>query len=122
MSNPDFKLIQVSMVDDVALIEILVKDLRVPDEAQALGAELDVVAHQSWAERMILDFERTEYLCSTGFAVMVRLANEAKGAGRQMKICGLSPELRIGADIIGLGRFIDLHDTQRSALHSFSGT
>ncbi len=121
MSTVDFQHIKTSMVDDVAVVEVLSKELRFPQQARELEAELALVAAQDWARKLLINMQHTRYLSSTGFAVLIQLVKLAKGRGDQVKFCGLHPEVRIGADIIGLDKFAEIHETEHEALKSFSG-
>ncbi|MFI5455839.1 MAG: STAS domain-containing protein [Isosphaerales bacterium] len=120
MSTPDFQHISLSMVKDVALVEVLTKDLQGPKIAQELGAELSQVTAQEWAKRLLVDFRRTKFLSSTGFAVLFKLASRAAAEGRQVKLCNMDPDVRIGADIVGLDKVVEIHESQDSALRAFS--
>jgi len=120
MSTPDFQHISMSMVKDVALVEILTKDLQGPKMAEELGAELSQVSAQEWAKRLLVDLRRIKYLSSTGFAVLVKLVKQALAAGRQVRFCNMDPGVRIGADMIGLDKVAEIHDSRELALRAFS--
>jgi len=120
MSTPDFQHISMSMVKDVALVEILTKDLQGAKMAQELGAELSQVSAQKWAKRLLVDFRRTKYLSSTGFAVLFKLVSQATAAGLQIKLCNMEPSVRFGAEIVGLDKLVEIHDSQELALRAFS--
>ena len=120
MSTAVFHHIRTSMIEDVVLIEILSKGLIGPEVAEELEIELLSVASQEWAKRLLIDLQRTEYLSSTGFAVLVKLVKQAKANGQEINFCGMRPEVRIGADIVGMGSFVSIHDTEKQALDSFS--
>jgi len=119
MSTPDFKYLQASMVKDVAVVEIVAKDLRGPDAAIELGTELNAVAAQDWAKRLLVNFREVRYLSSTGFAVLVKLLNQAGERNQQIKFCEMDPDVRVGADIIGLAKYVEIHETESSALKAF---
>jgi anti-anti-sigma factor len=119
MSAAKFAHLNTSMDGEVAVVEVLTRELRYPAVAQELGAELATVAAQDWAKRLVINLNRVKYLSSTGFAVLVSLVKKANDGGRQVKFCNLDPEVRIGAEIIGLDKLAEIHDTERSALKSF---
>ncbi|WP_254053526.1 STAS domain-containing protein [Singulisphaera sp. GP187] len=108
------------MVNDVAVVEITSKDLRGPDLALELGAELSTVAGQEWAQRLLLNFRHVRFLSSTGFAVLAKLMNGANATGQQIKLCELDPDVRVGADIIGLSKYVEIHDHEAAALKAFT--
>jgi anti-sigma B factor antagonist len=120
MPDHDFQHIRLSMVDDVAVVEIRTKDLQGPKLAQELGAELALVNVQGWARRLLVNFHRVGFLSSTGFAVLFKLVSRAKAEGREVRFCGMAPDVRLGAEIVGLEKIVEIHENERSALATFS--
>ena len=120
MSTVDFQHITTSMVGEVAVVEILAKELRFPHQAQELGTELTLVAGQDWAKQLLVNMKHVKYLSSTGFAVLLKLVKQAKDQGTKLKFCNLDPEVRIGADIIGLDKVASLYGTEHEAIKAFA--
>ena len=77
MTTPNFQHVRLSMVGDVALVEIRTRDLQGPKAGKELGSELAQVLAQEWARRILLDFHRTAFLSSSGFAALFKLVNQA---------------------------------------------
>ncbi len=120
MSTVDFQHITTSMVDEVAVVEILAEELRFPHQAQELGTELMLVAGQEWAKQLLVNMKHVKYLSSTGFAVLLKLVKQAKDQGSNLKFCNLDPEVRIGADIIGLDQVASIYGTEHEAIKAFA--
>jgi anti-sigma B factor antagonist len=120
MSTVDFQHITTSMVGEVAVVEILAKELRFPHQAQELGTELTLVAGQDWAKQLLVNMKHTKYLSSTGFAILLNLVKQAKDRGTTLKFCSLDPEVRIGADIIGLDKIASIYGTEHEAIKAFA--
>lgn len=119
MSNVEFQHIKANMVDDVAVVEVLTKELRFPAQAQELGRELSMIEGQQWAKRLVVNVHHVKYMSSTGFAVLFNLVKQARETGNVLKFCGFHPEVRIGADIIGLDKLAQIYETEHEALASF---
>ena len=119
MSSPNFQHLRLSMVKDVAVVEIRTRDLQGPTLAQELGTELALVAAQEWARRMLVDFRRVTYVSSTGFAALFKLLSRARAAGREIKLCGMGNGVRLGAEIVGLQKLVEIHD-EAAALRTFA--
>jgi anti-sigma B factor antagonist len=119
MSSANVPHIKTTMAGDVAVVEVLTRELKFPAVAQELGAELSLVAAQDWAKRLLINLNRVKYLSSTGFGVLVNVVRKARIEGRQVKFCNLDPEVRIGADIIGLDKVAEIYDTEPAALKAF---
>jgi anti-anti-sigma factor len=120
MSSPDFQHLRLSMVKDVAVVEIRTQDIHGPQLAQELGAELALVTAQDWARRLLVNFRRVGFLSSTGFAAIFKLVRRAQAEGREVKLCALEPGVRLGSEIAGLLKVVELHDDEASALRAFA--
>ena len=120
MPRPDFRHLRLSMVKDVAVVEIRTRDLQGPMLAQELGTELALVAAQEWARRLLVDFRRVTYVGSTGFAALFQLLSRPRAEGREVKLCGMGNGVRLGAEIVGLPKLVEIHDDEAAALRTFA--
>ncbi len=118
-STPEFQHLKLSRVGDVVVVEIISKDLRGPEAAQELGRELSLVVAQDWAKQLLLNFRRIGYLSSTGFAVLFKLVNQFQTSGGQLKICEMEPGIRLGAEIVGLDKMVEIHDSESATIAAF---
>ncbi len=122
MSAKKLEHISTSMDGDVAIVEVLAKELRFPHQAQELEAELSLVARQDWARQLVVNLKHTKYVSSTGFAVLFKLVKEARDRGAKVRFCHLDPEVQIGADIIGLDKVASVHETEHEAVRAFAAS
>jgi anti-anti-sigma factor len=122
MPDADFQHLRLSMVKDVAVVEIHTKEIHGPQPAQELGHELALVAAQDWARRLLINFHRVGFLSSTGFAVIFNLVSRAKAEGREVKLCDMDPGVRLGAEIVGLDKVAEIHDNEGAALRAFASS
>jgi anti-anti-sigma factor len=120
MTVTDFQHLRMSMVQDVAVIEIRTRELQGVQLAEDLGAELALVIAQDWARRILIDFRKVGYLSSTSFAAIFKLVSRAKAEGREVKLCAMEPGVRLGAEIVGLDKVAEIHQDERSALAAFA--
>jgi anti-anti-sigma factor len=119
MTTSELKHLRLSMVNDVVLVEITSKDLQGPELADELDAELNTVAGQDWAQRLLIDFRHVRFLSSTGFATLLALANRARVLGRELKFCGMHTVVRLGADMVGLGDRVEFYPDEAAGLRAF---
>jgi anti-sigma B factor antagonist len=119
MADAEFQHLRLSMVKGVAVVEIRTKDIQGPQLAQELGHELALVMAQDWAKKLLIDFRRVGYLSSTGFAAIFKLVSRATAEGREVKLCGMEQGVRLGAEIVGLPKVVEIHDDEASALRAF---
>ena len=120
MTAADLQHLRLSMVQDVAVVEIRTKDIHGPQLAQELGQELATVTAQDWAKRVLVNFRRVAFLSSTGFAAIFKLLSRALLEGREVKLCALAPGVRLGAEIVGLDKVAEIHDDEGAALRAFA--
>jgi anti-sigma B factor antagonist len=115
----DFEHIRLSRLDDVVLIEILSSDVQGPDRATRFSAELIAVADQESADSILLDMRRCVYFSSMGYSALFKLVKQAKERQRLVKFCNMHPDVKVGADIIGLYHVVEIYDSRESALEAF---
>ncbi len=120
MADAEFQHLRLSMVKDVAVVEVVTRDIQGPQSARELGDELAVVAAQDWARRILVDFRRVAYLSSTGFAAIFKLVKQAVGEGREVKLSGMEPGVRLGAEIVGLDKVVAICPDEAAALRDFA--
>ena len=120
MADAGFQHLRLSMVQDVAVVEIRTRDIHGPQVAQELGAELALVTAQDWARRLLVNFRRVAFLSSTGFAALFRLVSRARAEGREVKLCAMEPGVRLGAEIVGLDKVAEIRDDEGAALRAFA--
>ena len=61
----------------------------------------------------MIDFANVRSLGSTAFGEIVSFARKV----RQVSVCNLQDDLRLGASLIGLDEFVDLAATRRAAIN-----
>ena len=122
MPDPQFQHLRLSMVKDVAVFEICTKELQGLQLAQELGHELALVMAQDWARRILIDFRKVGYLSSTGFAAIFKLASRARAEGREVKLCGMEHGVRLGSEIVGLEKVVEIHENEATALRAFASS
>jgi anti-anti-sigma regulatory factor len=122
MATRDFQHLRLNMVGDVALIEVLTRNLQGPKAGLELGSELARVLAQDGARRILLDFRRAAFLSSSSFAALFKLVNKARADGRVVKFCSMAPGVLAGAEVVGLPKIVEIHRDQLSGLQSFAPT
>lgn len=102
--------------DGVAVVEVLARELNQPWFGQEFGAQLRKLLSERPADRFLLDFQRTEYMGSTAFATLLEFAKAASAAGARVAICGMSPNVRVGAQILCIDRFVPIAEDEAAGL------
>jgi anti-anti-sigma factor len=120
MSPAHFQHIRLSLAHDVVLVEILSPDVQGPERALEFSTELNSVAGYDCARPLLVDLCRARYLSSMGYSALFKLVKQAKERQRPVRFCNLHPDVRVGAEIVGLTRVVEIHDSVQSALQAFA--
>ena len=115
MTDANIPLVQWSRVDGVAVVEILSREIQDLDVAGALGKQLGSLL-LSGEKRLLLDFGRTRLMSSSAFGALLIFREQVAAADGELRICSMNPDVRFGADVCGLGRFIPIHADKPTAL------
>ncbi len=108
MSDFESPHVKAETVDEVIVLSLLAPEIRTPIMAASVGKDLGELVDRIGAQRYVLNLKRTRYMSSTSFAMLLNFTKKINTMGGTLKICEMDPEVRIGADIIGLGRFVPL--------------
>jgi anti-sigma B factor antagonist len=103
----------------ITIVEVVSREIRHPDPAQEFSRQLNALVEQEGRTRLLINFRKTHYLCSTAFAVLFNLAKKVEAAQGQLRICSMEPALLAGASILSLGKYVGIHSDEHSALASF---
>src|SRR5437868_2917068 len=116
MSAAEFRHLRMSLVQDIVLVEILSTDVQGPEQALEFSTELHRVAGYECGKPLLVDLRRARYLSSMGFSALFKLVKQAKERQRPVRFCNMHPDVRVGAEIVGLTRVVESHDSVKSAL------
>ncbi len=122
MSTPEFEHFRLRHVDGVVVIEMMSKDIQGPDRAKEFIAELMTVAEQAECKPILVNLGRTHYFSSMGYSGLFKLVKCAKERQRAVKFCNIHPDVRVGAEIVGLPHVVEFYDSEESALKAFAQT
>lgn len=105
--------------DGTAVVELRGDIDRSADErlAQAYGA-----ATCDGARPVVLNFEHTDYINSTGIALIVGLLAQARAQGVHVSACGLSDHYREIFEITRLSDFMTIADSEDGAVRGADGS
>jgi|SRR6516225_9929032 anti-anti-sigma factor len=106
--------------DGIAIAELHGPEIRHPGPAIEMGTDLRRLVADQKPKGLLVDLARVLYLCSSGFGALLETSRKAQAAGTRMTICGIHPDVAVGANILGLGRLIDTYGDESDALASYS--
>ena len=77
---------------------------------------LDAAYAETTGSPVILDFADTDYINSTGIAVIVGILAKARAAGREVRACGLTDHYRQIFQITRIADFMAIYDNETAAV------
>jgi anti-sigma B factor antagonist len=119
MSDFESPHLRAETVDDVIVLTLLATEIRTPILAASIGKDLGELVDRLGAQRYVLNLKHTKYMSSTAFAMLLNFAKKVTAQGGILRLCEMDPEVRIGADIIGLGRFVPIIGDEATAIAMF---
>ena len=78
------------------------------------------VASSESAQPILLDMRSCGYLSSMGYSALFKLVKQAKERQRKVKFCNMHPDVKVGADIVGLYHVVELYESREAALAAFA--
>lgn len=99
---------------DKAVIIDLVGD--VTNRGQEVIKSAYAEALQDNPERVFFNFADTEYINTSGIAVLISLVMEAEKAGRKIGLFGMSAHYRKVFELVRLPLYADMYQTESEAL------
>jgi anti-sigma B factor antagonist len=86
---------------------------------EEVGHELQSLLTERGCKKILIDFDRVQYLSSSMLAQLTKLAKEAARDHCQLKLTGLGPVLKDAFRISHFDSFFDIHESKGSAVKSF---
>lgn len=102
-------------LDDVGIVALV-------GDVTSLSEEQIIKSYEEFADDglhlIIFDFALVSYINSSGIAILIGIVNKAKQKGLTISVAGLAPHFQKIFKMVGLTRFIQLHDSVENALNS----
>lgn len=85
-----------------------------PDAESEINTLID-----AGAQKLLVNFEKLEYISSAGLRILLATAKKLKGNGGNLKICCLNETVQEVFDISGFSTILSVATTEEEALGSF---
>jgi len=70
--------------------------------------------------KLVLNLQGVDYVNSTGIGAIVAVAQQVRRRKGDLKIYGMKPDIRKVFDLVGASKILEIFETEREALNSFS--
>lgn len=86
---------------------------------EELGRELTRLIETERPGKILLNFDKVDYLSSEALRVFLLLNKKVQTQGSLLKLCGVAPEIWKVFEITGLNKVFNVHATEVDALSAF---
>ena len=119
MAQQKRRRIEVEEIGDVAVIEFIDKRILDEQNIQLIGEQLFELVDDMGKRKLLLNFANVEYLSSAALGKLITLNKKVRGAGGQLALCNIKPEIKEVFSITKLDKVLKIYDGEESALDSF---
>ena len=107
----------VQQVDKFTVVEFKNPSLMDPLELEAIGQQLYKLVDEQDKRKIILDFEKVQYLSSQAIGIVLTMNKKLGGlSNSKLILCGVGPRLLELLKITRLDRLLTIKPSQREAL------
>ncbi len=103
---------------DVAVLTITEEYM---DASNAAQVRLDILKQLDGRTQVILDLSSVTFVDSAGLSGLLSCLQHVAQAGGDLKLCGITEEVRVLFDLIKMQRLIEIFNSKDEAVLSFQG-
>ncbi len=110
---------QLTAIEDGAISVVAFEgnlDTNTSPEAEAFLDDL----LQKGIQKLVIDFQKLEYVSSAGLRVLLGLAKKMSGSGGEIRLCGLNKTVREVFDVSGFSTLMKIVDNRSEATTDLS--
>lgn len=108
--------IAVERIGDVNVAVIPVEEL---DASNAGELKRDIAPVLQASKKVVLDFSRVRFVDSSGLGAMLSCLRQLTAAGGELKLSGMSKQVRGTFELVRLHRIFDIHAGKEDAARAF---
>jgi anti-sigma B factor antagonist len=115
----DYQRIEVSEIRGITVASFVERKILEAAHILQLGEELQRLIEKDGTRDLLLDFSNVEFLSSAALNKLIILDKKVKLKSGQLKLCGMTPEIREVFVITRLNQLFDIVETRDKALDGF---
>ncbi len=108
--------IAVDKISSIAVAMVPVDEL---DASNAGEFKRDIAPVLQADTKLVLDLSRLRFVDSSGLGAMVSCLRQLSAKGGDLKLCGMSKQVRGLFELVRMHRIFDIYGTREEAVHAF---
>jgi anti-sigma B factor antagonist len=101
---------------DVTVVAIPMEEL---DASNSDEFKREVAPLLEGATKLVFDLARLRFVDSSGLGAFISCLRKANARGGDIKICGMSKQVRVVFELVRMHRIFDIHHTREEAVRAF---
>lgn len=106
-------------IEDVEGVAVGVVPIDELDASNAAEFKRDIAPVLAAHSRLVLDLSRMRFIDSSGLGAMLSCLRQLSGKGGDLKLCGLSKQVRALFELVRMHRIFDIYATRDDAVSAF---
>jgi anti-sigma B factor antagonist len=108
--------IAVDQIGDVAVVAVPVEEL---DAGNTVEFKRDMSPVLEANTKVVLDLSKLRFMDSSGLGSFLSCLRRLNAKGGDLKLCGLSPQVRTVIELVRMHRIFDIYGTKEEAVRAF---
>jgi anti-sigma B factor antagonist len=104
-------------IGEVGVAAVPVEEL---DAGNAAEFKRDMAAVLDGNDKLVLDLARLRFVDSSGLGAFISCLRKLNAKGGDLKLCGLSKQVRAAFELVRMHRVFDIHATSDDAVRAFA--
>ena len=109
--------IAVDTIGDVGVVSVLVEELDASNVDEFKSSMTPVLEANT---KLVFDLHRLRFTDSSGLGAFLSCLRHVNARGGDVKLCGLSPQVRAVFELVRLHRIFDIYSTPEEAIRAFA--
>jgi anti-sigma B factor antagonist len=109
--------IAVDTTGDVAVVRLLIEEL---DASNVSEFKRDMAPVLEANTKLVFDLQRLRFADSSGLGAFISCLRHVNARGGDVKLCGMSPQVRTVFELVRLHRIFDIYSTPEEAIRAFA--
>jgi len=109
--------IAVDTIGDVGVVSVLVEELDASNVDEFKSSMTPVLEANT---KLVFDLHRLRFTDSSGLGAFLSCLRHVNARGGDVKLCGLSPQVRAVFELVRLHRIFDIYSTPEEAVRAFA--
>lgn len=104
----------------VPVVKVLEVELEAVDGTTVKEFKSQLAAAAAPGTRLVLDLRRVKFMDSSGLGALLSTLRALAASGGDLKLCGLTPGVRVLFELVRVHRVFDVLETRDDAISAFA--